>query len=66
MARREIFVSDLSGSEIPDGESALITITFPDNRKGRVVLDVATAEIQDLLSKGRKQAARGRPKKAQE
>jgi hypothetical protein len=40
MARRAIFVSDLTGNEIKDGEGATLTITYQEARRGVVRLDV--------------------------
>ena len=66
MARKSIFVSDLSGREIPDGKGAQVTIKFNDARKGSIVLDVTDEEGEELGRKGRRQARRGRrPKAAQ-
>jgi hypothetical protein len=60
MAKKTVFVSDLSGSEIPDGKSATISIKFADARKGTYLLDVTDEEAKELGQKGRKQARRGR------
>ena len=67
MARRTVLVSDLSGKEIRDEkDSAKVAITYGDARRGRVELDVLASEVDDLASKGRKTAKRGRrPKAAQ-
>jgi hypothetical protein len=65
MARKTIFVSDLSGKEIEDKNAAQIIINYRDARRGRVVLDVNADEVDDLARKGTKQARRGRkPKEA--
>jgi hypothetical protein len=64
MARKSVFVSDLSGEEIPEGKGATITIKFTDARKGTVVLDVTDAEGEKIGERGRKQARRGRRPKA--
>jgi len=64
MARKSVFVSDLSGEEIPEGKGATITIKFTDARKGTIVLDVTDAEGEKLGEKGRRQARRGRRAKA--
>ncbi|TMC47393.1 MAG: hypothetical protein E6J20_19755 [Chloroflexi bacterium] len=64
MAKKTVFVSDLSGAEIADGKSATISIKFADARKGTYVLDVSEAESEELGQKGRKQARRGRRPKA--
>ena len=37
MARKTIFVSDLSGEAIQEGKGARITINFDDARKGTIV-----------------------------
>jgi hypothetical protein len=66
VARKSIFVSDLSGREIPDGKGAQVTIKFNDARKGTIVLDVTDAEADEMGKKGRRQARRGRrPKSVQ-
>jgi hypothetical protein len=65
MARKTVFVSDLSGNEIQEGKAARISISFQDARKGTYVLDVTEEEAEDLGRKGTKQARRGRrPKNA--
>ena len=64
MARKTVFVSDLSGKEVPEGKGATITIKFADSRKGVYILDVTDAEAEELGQKGRKQARRGRKPKA--
>ena len=64
MARKTIFVSDLSGKEIPEGRAAQISIKFSDARKGAYMLDVLDDEAEELGRKGRKQARRGRKPKA--
>ena len=60
MAKKTVFVSDLSGAEIAEGKSATISIKFADARKGTYVLDVTDEEAEELGRKGRKQARRGR------
>jgi hypothetical protein len=64
MARKTIFVSDLSGDPIPEDRAAQISIKFSDARKGTYVLDVTEEEAEELGRKGRKQARRGRKPKA--
>jgi hypothetical protein len=64
MARKSIFVSDLSGAEIEDGKGAQVTIRFNDARKGTIVLDVTDQEGEELGRQGRRQARRGRRPKA--
>lgn len=65
LARKTIFVSDLTGKEIGDKNAATVIIKYADARRGQVVLDVNAAEVDDLASKGTKQARRGRrPKTA--
>ena len=65
MARKTVFVSDLTGKEIDDKNAAQLIINYRDARRGRVVLDVNADEIDDLARKGTKQARRGRkPKEA--
>jgi hypothetical protein len=65
MARRTIIVSDLTGKEIDERDAAQVVIKYADARRGQVVLDVNASEVDDLASKGTKQARRGRrPKTA--
>ena len=66
MARKTIFVSDLTGRTIDEKEAATVTIKYTDARRGQVVLDVNAAEVDDLAAKGTKQARRGRKPKASE
>jgi len=65
MARKTVFVSDLSGDPIDEGKGATLTIKFTDARKGTIVLDVTDAEADELGRKGRKQARRGRKPKGE-
>ena len=63
MARKTVFISDMSGQEIADGKGATIRITFHDARKGVRELDVTDSEADKLG--GRQVARRGRrPKSA--
>lgn len=64
MARRTIFVSDLTGRPIDEKDAATVTIRYSDARKGQVVLDVNAGEVADLAAKGTRQARRGRKPKA--
>jgi hypothetical protein len=64
MARRTIVVSDLTGKEIDERDSAQVIIKYTDARRGQVVLDVNASEVDDLASKGTRQARRGRKPKA--
>jgi hypothetical protein len=63
MAQKTLYVSDISGKEIPEGKGAKIRITFADARKGSAELDVTDAEAEELAAKGRKVARRGRKPK---
>jgi hypothetical protein len=65
MARKTIFVSDLTGKAIDEANAAIVTIKYSDARKGQVVLDANPDEVADLAAKGTKQARRGRRPKAQ-
>jgi hypothetical protein len=65
LARKTIFVSDLTGKEIRDGHGASLSITYHDARRGVVRLDVNDDEVEDLARKGVKQARRGRKPKSQ-
>jgi hypothetical protein len=64
VARRTIVVSDLTGKEIDERDSAQVIIKYTDARRGQVVLDVNASEVDDLASKGTRQARRGRKPKA--
>lgn len=64
MARKAIFISDLTGKPIDEKNAATVTIRYSDARRGQVVLDVNADEVNDLASKGQKQARRGRKPKA--
>jgi hypothetical protein len=66
MARKTIYVSDLSGKEIDEKDSVRITVTFSDARRGVEVLDAHPDDpaVKELVSKGKKQARRGRKPKA--
>lgn len=67
MARKTVFVSDLSGREIPNDRDAVkITVSFADARKGMFVVDAhpEDAEVKELTAKGKQQARRGRKPKA--
>ena len=61
MARKEVFVSDQSGAEIPEGTGAQVTVKFHDPRKGVKILDVTDSEAEQLG--GRSVKRRGRPPK---
>jgi hypothetical protein len=63
MARKTIYVSDLTGDDIDERDAAKLTITYADARRGQVVLDVNASEVADLAAKGAKQARRGRKPK---
>jgi hypothetical protein len=60
VARKTIFVSDLTGEQIAEGQAAQLIIKYQDARRGQVVLDVNASEVDDLARKGKKQARRGR------
>ena len=66
MARKTIYVSDLSGDAIEEGKGATVTIKFEDARKGTIVMDVTAAEAEAMGAKGRKQARRGRRPKGEQ
>jgi hypothetical protein len=64
LARKTIYVSDLSGQEIDEKDAARVTIRYSDARRGQVVLDVNASEVEDLAGKGTRQARRGRRPKS--
>jgi hypothetical protein len=51
MARKTIFVSDLTGKPVDEKDAAVVTIRYSDARKGQVVLDVNADEVADLGAK---------------
>jgi hypothetical protein len=66
VAKKTVLVSDISGREIRDDkDSAKIAISYGDARRGRVELDVLASEVDDIASKGRKVARRGRKPKSE-
>lgn len=64
MARKTIFISDLTGKPIDDNDAVTVTLRYADARRGIIVLDANASEVTDLASKGRKHARRGRPPKS--
>ena len=67
MARKTVFVSDLSGKEIANERDAVtITVKFGDARRGQYAVDAHPddAEVKRLISAGKQQARRGRKPKA--
>jgi hypothetical protein len=64
MARKSIFVSDLSGKQIEEGKAAKIRISFDDARRGAYEIDATAEEALDLGRKGRQVARRGRRPKS--
>ena len=67
MAKKIVFVSDLSGKELDSNSAVRVTVSFSDARRGTYVVDAAEgdAEVQKLISVGTKQARRGRRPKSQ-
>ena len=66
LAKKTIYVSDITGKEIRDNDAATVTIRPHDARRPQVVLDVNLSEVKDLADKGTKQARRGRKPKQQD
>ena len=66
MARKIIYVSDLSGKELDSNSAVRVTVSFNDARRGTYVIDAAESdtEVRKLISVGTKQARRGRKPKA--
>jgi hypothetical protein len=65
MAKKTVFVSDLSGDPIEEGKGAKIRISFDDARRGSYEIDATAEEAAELGRKGRPVARRGRrPKTA--
>jgi hypothetical protein len=63
MARKMLFISDLTGREIDERNAATVTIRYSDSRRGQIVLDVNADEVDELAAKGVRQARRGRKPK---
>ena len=63
MARKTVYVSDLSNKQIPEGGGAKVRVAFADARRGVFELDLTDGEAQELADKGRKVARRGRKPK---
>jgi len=66
LARKTVFVSDLSGKEIDEKDAVKITVSYADARRGVYVLDAHPDDgaVKELMAKGKKQARRGRKPKA--
>jgi hypothetical protein len=67
VARKTIFVSDLSGQEIDnDRDAVTITVKYGDARKGIIIVDAHPddSEVKRLVAAGRQQARRGRRPKS--
>jgi hypothetical protein len=47
MARKTVYVSDLSGDTIEDGKGAKVRVTFDDGRRPSYELDVTAEECAD-------------------
>ena len=60
MARKTVFISDITGEQINDNEAAKVTITYSDARRGQIVLDARASEVEELAGKGIRQQRRGR------
>jgi hypothetical protein len=60
MARKTVFVSDLSGDAIEDGKAAKIRLSFDDARRGNYEIDATAEGAMELGRKGRQVAGRGR------
>jgi hypothetical protein len=63
MARKTVFVSDISGKAIEEGRAAKVRVTFEDGRRPSYELDVTAEEGADLGKQGRQVARRGRKPK---
>jgi hypothetical protein len=64
VARKTVFVSDLSGDIIEEGKAAKIRISFEDGRRQSIEIDATADEAAELGRKGRTVARRGRKPKA--
>ncbi len=66
MAKRTVYISDLSGKEL-DTDAVKITLSFTDARRGTVVVDASPEDetVRELIRVGMKQARRGRKPKGE-
>lgn len=67
MAKRTIFVNDLSGREILNERDAVtITVRFGDARRGQYHVDAHPddPQVKELIERGTQQARRGRKPKS--
>lgn len=60
MAKKTIFVSDMSGTSIPEGRGAKVRISFNDARRGVKEMDVTDQEAEEIGAQARAVARRGR------
>lgn len=62
MARRTIYVSDLSNRELSENDAVEIKVNFKDARRGVYVIDAHPDDdiVQKLTNAGRRQSRRGR------
>jgi hypothetical protein len=63
LARKQILVSDLSGTEIPDDkQSVQVVLRYADGRRGQIVADAHVDDpvVKQIAQAGRQQARRGR------
>ena len=63
MARKTIFVSDFSQTEIPDDkQSVQVVLRYADARRGLIVADAHVDDelVKQIASAGKQQARRGR------
>jgi len=68
MAKRTIFVSDFTSTEIADDKEAVtITVRYADGRRGIIVADAHINDpiVDEIVRVGRQQQKRGRPRKGQ-
>ncbi len=63
MARKTVYVSDLSNKTIPENSGAKVRVAFADARRGVFELDLTNSEAQGLADQGRKVSRRGRKPK---
>jgi hypothetical protein len=63
MARKTIFVSDFSQTEIPDDkQSVQVVLRYADGRRGQIVADAHVDDdvVKQIAKVGKQQARRGR------
>jgi hypothetical protein len=59
VARKTVVVSDLTGKQVDEKNAAQVVIKYADARRGQVVLDVNSDEVDNLARRARNRRAEG-------